>query len=204
MTNVIPRDPVQKRSRKKKRKLVVAAMKLFADKGFHHCSIAELSVEAGVAVGTFYSYYKDKNELLEEIATSYGNSITEGIYGQIVEKSSTLRPSESIELLIQSCVDAHSLSPGLHKEICALNNRLKFISTINHKLDHTVYKKTLEIIEQKSSNTDIKDLKISAQVIHDSIEKTIHTCIIENKGSNLKELCSELKAMISCRLKITE
>lgn len=43
--------------------LLNAGYKLFLDNGYENTSIAAISKEAGVAKGTFYLYFKDKNEI---------------------------------------------------------------------------------------------------------------------------------------------
>ncbi len=41
-----------------------AAIKVFADEGFHHATIAQVAKEAGVADGTIYLYFKNKADIL--------------------------------------------------------------------------------------------------------------------------------------------
>jgi AcrR family transcriptional regulator len=55
------------KKRAKKLRLIKAATGLFAKKGFHLTTVDEITREAGVAKGTFYLYFKDKEELLKFI-----------------------------------------------------------------------------------------------------------------------------------------
>lgn len=48
----------------KQRRIVQAAVKLFASKGFHASSTAEIAKEAGVAEGTIFRHYKSKKDIL--------------------------------------------------------------------------------------------------------------------------------------------
>jgi len=41
-----------------------AAIKVFAERGFHTATVAEIAREAGVADGTIYLYFKSKDDLL--------------------------------------------------------------------------------------------------------------------------------------------
>jgi len=51
-----------------KRKLIrEAAIKLFAEKGYHETRADEIAQEAGVAVGTIYNYFKNKEDILLDI-----------------------------------------------------------------------------------------------------------------------------------------
>ena len=44
-----------------------AAMKLFAQNGFEGTPIREIAAQAGIGKGTFYDYFKDKEDILNEI-----------------------------------------------------------------------------------------------------------------------------------------
>jgi AcrR family transcriptional regulator len=58
------RGPVQKRSLEKRDRLNTAALALFAEKGFHATSVADIAARARLAVGTFYQHYRTKRQLL--------------------------------------------------------------------------------------------------------------------------------------------
>jgi AcrR family transcriptional regulator len=46
-------------------KLLAAARQVFARQGYHEASIAEITTLADVAVGTFYLYFRDKDEAFQ-------------------------------------------------------------------------------------------------------------------------------------------
>ena len=51
----------------KRRAILHAALRVFADKGYHGCRIADVARQAGVAYGLVYHYFRDKDELLESV-----------------------------------------------------------------------------------------------------------------------------------------
>lgn len=53
---------------KTREKIVSAAMELFAKKGFDRTTVDEIVAKAGVAKGTFYLYFKSKDDLIKELA----------------------------------------------------------------------------------------------------------------------------------------
>jgi AcrR family transcriptional regulator len=50
-----------------KEKLLVAAEAVFADLGYHEASIVKITEAAGVAMGTFYTYFSSKLQIFEEL-----------------------------------------------------------------------------------------------------------------------------------------
>jgi TetR/AcrR family transcriptional regulator, fatty acid metabolism regulator protein len=51
-----------------KRELILqAAVRVFAQKGYHTCRVGDIAAEAGVAHGLLYHYFRSKEEVLETI-----------------------------------------------------------------------------------------------------------------------------------------
>ena len=65
----MPRTKEQFKENREKTKenIIDAALKLFAHRGYHGTSIADIAKEAGVSKGLAYNYFKSKNELAEAI-----------------------------------------------------------------------------------------------------------------------------------------
>jgi len=55
----------------KRRQLIEAAIRLFADKGYHATSIQEIADSVGIAKGSLYSYFQSKEDLLLSIYSHY-------------------------------------------------------------------------------------------------------------------------------------
>ena len=55
------------RSENKRKAILDAAMELFADRGIGHAPTSAISSAAGVAEGTLFTYFKTKDELLNEL-----------------------------------------------------------------------------------------------------------------------------------------
>ena len=51
----------------KRRAILHAALRVFAEKGYHGCRIADVAQQAGVAYGLVYHYFRNKDELLESV-----------------------------------------------------------------------------------------------------------------------------------------
>ena len=62
--SVAVRSPAQE---EKRRRILEAAVRAFARKGYHACRVGEIATEAGVAYGLVYHYFTSKDEILETI-----------------------------------------------------------------------------------------------------------------------------------------
>ena len=60
----LPRVPQQARSRTKRDALFTVALALFGERGYESVGIEEIATRAGTGVGTFYAYFRSKQQLL--------------------------------------------------------------------------------------------------------------------------------------------
>ena len=63
------KTPRTERGRRTLHKLLDAAATEFADKGFHEASISGITRRAGVALGTFYTYYDSKDAIFRALVS---------------------------------------------------------------------------------------------------------------------------------------
>jgi TetR/AcrR family fatty acid metabolism transcriptional regulator len=64
----VPRVAAPESSEPEKRRAILhAAVRVFADKGYHGCRIADVARAANVAYGLVYHYFRNKEELLESV-----------------------------------------------------------------------------------------------------------------------------------------
>lgn len=59
--------PKTKRGRKTRNKILEAAEIEFGEKGFHEAGISGITYRAGVALGTFYTYFESKEEIFRAL-----------------------------------------------------------------------------------------------------------------------------------------
>lgn len=190
----MPRNPVQLRSKEKKRKLVVAGMKLFSEKGFHETGITQLAKQAGVSVGSFYSYFDDKEDLLRQVTQSYATSIMRGVYGGMSDDAPYAEGANALVwFIVNRARQAHALSTELHREMLALKNRDPHMAELDRKIVQT-FENEIEIILTRS---EIKTENIgpSARLVSGAIEETMHRCLIEKQEPEMEKTFQELVEM---------
>lgn len=74
-----------------------AALKLFAENGFHSSPISQLAALAGVSVGSIYRYFTDKDELIHAVFSMVDDALQKAITASL---DSTLSGrSEFIQLM---------------------------------------------------------------------------------------------------------
>jgi AcrR family transcriptional regulator len=69
--------PATARGQRTRQKLVDAAEQVFGEKGYEAASIADITRQAEVALGTFYVYFPDKKALFIEVVDNLGERLRE-------------------------------------------------------------------------------------------------------------------------------
>jgi AcrR family transcriptional regulator len=64
-------DPLTAKGRQTRDAIERAARKLFAERGFHGTTLADITSAAGKSPAVFYRYYDDKEDLLARLAESF-------------------------------------------------------------------------------------------------------------------------------------
>jgi AcrR family transcriptional regulator len=76
MTEVDSR-PLGSKGRQTRRAIEDAARALFAQRGFHGTTLADITSAAGKSPGAFYRYFDDKEDLLSALAESFLHEVVE-------------------------------------------------------------------------------------------------------------------------------
>src|ERR687889_314822 len=73
--------PRTERGRRTVRKLLQAAAQEFGERGFHEAAITGITARAGVALGTFYTYFESKEELVRDMSDAVRAHVAEAVAG---------------------------------------------------------------------------------------------------------------------------
>jgi AcrR family transcriptional regulator len=63
----------------KRRTILDAAIRVFANQGFHACRVSDIADEAGVAYGLVYHYFESKDQILNELFTERWSRLLQAI-----------------------------------------------------------------------------------------------------------------------------
>jgi len=73
------RTPRTARGRKTQRAILDAAAAEFGEKGFHESSIVSITARAGVALGSFYTYFESKDSLFRALVRDMSGRVRDAV-----------------------------------------------------------------------------------------------------------------------------
>ena len=83
----------------KYKKIIDAATKVFAKKGFYNAKVSEIAQEAGIADGTIYIYFKHKDDILISLFEEKMQEVLDNMKQQISLESDPLKKIEKFALV---------------------------------------------------------------------------------------------------------
>ena len=195
------RIPQQKRGIETRKRIIQAARQLFSRKGFHGTNSKEIAAEAGVSIGSFYSYFQDKKSLFLEVLKEHNDQIVEKIFRRKDDKPFYGGDGkELIYSLIESGLAAHDLSPEFHREALSMRYSDPEVEKFFSRTEGLVQEQLISLFKSMGDKLRVKDLRAAAAVVIGAFEEVVHTIRIFQSRVNEKRLVNELADMISSYL----
>jgi AcrR family transcriptional regulator len=175
--------PQQERSRTSLRKVLVAAARLFIERGYDETTMADIARDADVAVGSIYKRFPDKNSILSAILEGYRQTR----YAEILQLTDAKRWSD------RSAVDIVTLhvdimySSFLHDEgvLRLIERRRIFDPAVTGMLvawnDH-VSDNIARLLEPHAFRIPHRDLKAAVRFLHNTIRGSLVWAILPTQG----------------------
>jgi AcrR family transcriptional regulator len=152
----------------KKQLIINAAIKCFAQKGFHATSIQEIVDTAGIAKGSVYSYFKSKEDLLfVAIKHEYDRMMSAVL---TVANDTKLTPRERLatqfQHMLQITLEYSDFIATLKNETdLMINDQMKAFMSDMHKADFQWYSQSILAIYGDAAKPYVFDAAIIIQAI---------------------------------------
>ena len=129
MAELEPEDrkvPRTERGRRTLRKLLDAAAREFGDHGFHEASISSITRRAGVALGTFYTYYDSKDEIFRALVADLSEAVKRAAREAISPEMRGL----AVE---RAALEAFLDFAAEHKEVYRIIDEAEFVDPLSYR-----------------------------------------------------------------------
>lgn len=114
MYNVESVKPLTARGQATRRRLLKSAEDEFGEKGFHVASVSSITTRCGVGQGTFYIYFKTKEDILRELVWQMGREVRQALTTAIHGCSDRIQAER---LGLKAFVDYVTEKPNLYKVV---------------------------------------------------------------------------------------
>lgn len=133
------KTPRTARGERTRRALLDAAGIEFGEKGFHDGSISSITSRAGVALGTFYTYYDSKDAIFRALVTDMSARVRDHVAPAIADAPDPLSGE-------RAALEAFLRFAREHKEIYRIIDEAEFVDPASFRAH---YQTTAERIQQR-------------------------------------------------------
>ena len=99
----------EREKERRRQQIIVAAKRVFSEKGFNKSTMEDIASEAELSPGTLYLYFKNK----EELYASLSLRILQYLHIRVehVNKETDLSPEQKLEKLVEAMYDVYDFDP---------------------------------------------------------------------------------------------
>ena len=193
-----------KSNRPKYNQIIDAAVIVIAQNGYYQAQVSKIAKQAGVADGTIYLYFENKEEILISLFHEKMGYFVEQIEEEIKGKSTA---SEKLHVLIQkhfkNLSEDVNLAIVTQLELRQSNKELRL--RINDVLRGYLNLIDQIIIEGKENGEFLPDLNnlLARQMIFGTIDETVTTWVMNEQKYSLPDLAPDVHRLLigGCGLK---
>ena len=203
LSKKLVRKPVQKRSLDKLNTILAVSKELFAKKNYFNVTTNEIAKEAGISIGTLYSYFSNKEEILSLILKDYNESFIV-IFNQ-------LNTSENLELfssdykgwigkLIDNLINLEDKE--FHAQIEMLSYSIPEVKEIQDQHNDKMKELTYQYLKHYVGNKEITNLKSISNVLFNFITSIVDEILYSSHSD--EEITALRKTSLDCIALILE
>ena len=186
----------QRGNSEKRRRILEGALRAFAKKGFYNTKVSEIASEAGVADGTIYLYFKNKDDLLISLFEDRMEWIIERLRGELerTEGDAAARLRAFVRLHFMLVVENRDLAEFVTVE---LRQSAKFVK----EYDNPKFSDYLRILHQLIKDGQREgllrpelDSRLAARAIFGALDEVLLQLTLSGAGA---EEVEEKAALVS-------
>ena len=191
------RAPVQKRGIETREKLLEAARILFIEKGYYKTHGPEIAAKAGLATGTFYSYFTDKKDILIELFRMfYKHAIEQAL--SILNNSVLLEGDARtiIREMLRTLYTIHDEQRDIHKALHPLVFMDEEIMELTRREDEKVIELIAFYYTSNHTFLHVNNARAAAELTFRTCDEIIHRILFWGAHTDKERLIEELETML--------
>lgn len=151
------KQPRTERGRKTMRSILDAATLEFAEKGFHEASISGITARAGVALGSFYTYFDSKEAVFKALVSDMSTQVRDHVAPHVIAAPDALAAERDGLASFLDFVRAH-------KEIYRIIDEAEFVDSASYR---THYETTAaRIVQRLRAGAERGEVRSDAGEVH--------------------------------------
>lgn len=172
--------------------ILLAAIRVFARTGFFNSKVNDVAREAGVADGTVYLYFKNKDDLLVSI---FNYTMDEAIEVAGKELAKTEDPVEKLQILARLHLKMMGRDEHLARVFQVEVRQMKFMeqfSTTKLSVYFEFIRNAIEQGQKMGIFRAVIDPQIAAKVLYGALDEMVTNWVLSRKKGDLSEMADPM------------
>ncbi len=174
-----------RRTTDKRERILSAAVKIFAHNGFYNAKVSQVAEAAGVADGTIYLYFKNKDDLLISAFEDRMQQLIDRLQTELarIEGGALLKVRRCIELHLRLAIEERELAEFITVE---LRQSSKFIKEYKNRkfVDYLgILRGVLEQGQQEGSIDPDLDINVVARALFGAFDEQLLALVLRREVS---------------------
>lgn len=172
----LTREPKQERARRTREALLRAAQLELSTRGYQGATAKSIAEAAGVATGSFYQYFADKDAVLRELAEVRFARIAElSLAALEVDEGTPTEPSVEAAMRMRRVVELvvayHREDPGLHGVLAERRHHDRELDTMTSRAERALLSRIVALLARWNHPGDHEAV---AFVLFQLVEGAVH------------------------------
>lgn len=186
-----------RKSKPKYKQIIDAAVIVIAENGYHQAQVSKIAKQAGVADGTIYLYFKNKEDILISLFEEKMGNFVEKVEGQIAGKTTA---SEKLYFMVETHFRILSEDPHLavvtQLELRQSNKELRLqINAILRRYTKVIDQILVEGKENGEFDPDL-NIRLARQMIFGTMDEVATTWVMSDHKYDLLALVKPVHQFI--------
>ncbi len=185
------------KNRPKYMKIIEAAVAVIAEKGFHQAQVSKIAKRAGVADGTIYIYFKNKEDILVSLFSEKMGEFIQKIQNEIGEQPSA---KEKISTLVYTHFS--QLSADRNMAIVTQLELRQSDKGIRMKINET-FKNYTKVIDDVIESGKLEgvfrsdlDVRLARQMVFGTLDETVTNWVMNDHKFDLVALAEPVANLL--------
>lgn len=174
----------KERANDKRERILEAALRVFAERGFYNAKVSEVAKAAGVADGTIYLYFKNKDDLLIQLFEDRMDFLIQRLSEELARSGGTV--VDRIRRLILLHLQIASIAPDLAEFITVeLRQSSRFVKEYDNPKFSEYLRVLRDLIEEGQSNGSIRsdlDARLIVRTMFGALDEMLLTATLLSRG----------------------
>ncbi len=180
-----------------KQRIRQAGFKLFSQKGLHGTNSREIAAAAGVAIGSFYTYYKNKRILLIDLMRNHCGRVLEVLNAFPAKEDLEKDPRDVVYTMIRVIWDLHDSVYPLNQKALALRETDPEIDQIIEEQETAIRQRLVLVLKAAEPKLRIQNMETAAWLLERIILEVMHQVSRSPSQTKSDRIIYELVDMIS-------